>query len=188
MRRDYSVEEYLERLRKLREARPGIAVTTDIIVGFPGETEEDFEGTLKLTEQVRYENQFSFVYSPRPKTSAALRENDWGPIPHEVKIARLERLQKIQKRITTETFAARVGQVEEVLVEGPSWSDPEKRFGRTAHNRSVTFTGDAPTGALVSVLIERSSAAALFGTQRQLVSLPTVSIAEPLRQVESCVA
>src|SRR5690349_4404942 len=102
MRRDYTVEQYMERLEKLRAARPGIAITTDIIVGFPGETEEEFEMTMQLTERVKYDNQFSFVYSPRPKTGAALREKDWGPIPHEVKVARLERLQKLQRRISGE--------------------------------------------------------------------------------------
>ncbi|WP_164018203.1 tRNA (N6-isopentenyl adenosine(37)-C2)-methylthiotransferase MiaB [Pyxidicoccus trucidator] len=177
MRRDYTVVQYLERLEKLRAARPGIAVTTDIIVGFPGETEEEFEMTMKLTEQVRYDNQFSFVFSPRPKTGAALKENDWGPVPHEVKIARLERLQKLQRRISTETTAALVGSEVEVLVEGHSRYDATKRFGRTPENRTVNFDGDAPTGALVKVKVERSTPNALAGQQLAVLSLPTV---EPL--------
>ncbi|MFP2903708.1 tRNA (N6-isopentenyl adenosine(37)-C2)-methylthiotransferase MiaB [Pyxidicoccus sp. 3LFB2] len=177
MRRDYTVVQYLERLEKLRAARPGIAVTTDIIVGFPGETEEEFEMTMKLTEQVRYDNQFSFVFSPRPKTGAALKEHEWGPVPHEVKIARLERLQKLQRRISTETTAALVGTEVEVLVEGHSRYDATKRFGRTPENRTVNFDGDAPTGALVKVAVERSTPNALAGKQLAVLSLPTV---EPL--------
>ncbi|MBF5040889.1 tRNA (N6-isopentenyl adenosine(37)-C2)-methylthiotransferase MiaB [Aggregicoccus sp. 17bor-14] len=174
MRRDYTVVQYLERLEKLRAARPGIAVTTDIIVGFPGETEEDFERTLALTEQVRYENQFSFVFSPRPKTVASLKEDEWGVIPHEVKTARLDRLQKLQKRISGELMAAQVGREVEVLVEGHSKYDPTKRFGRTPENRTVNFEGDAPAGALVRVKIERASVAALAGTQLAVLQPPTV--------------
>jgi tRNA-2-methylthio-N6-dimethylallyladenosine synthase len=177
MRRDYTVVQYLERLNKLREARPGIAVTTDIIVGFPGETEEDFELTLKLTEQVRYDNQFSFVYSPRPKTGAALREKDWGPVPHEVKIARLERLQKVQRQISGEVTSALVGTEVEVLVEGHSRYDATKRFGRTPENRTVNFDGDAPAGALVTVKVDRATPNQLAGKQVAVLSLPTV---EPL--------
>ena len=180
MRRDYTVEKYLERLARLREARPGIAVTTDIIVGFPGETEEDFEKTLELTRQVRYENQFSFVYSPRPKTGAALKESEWGAIPHEVKIERLERLQALQKGITRELMAAQVGTEVEVLVEGRSKTDPAKRFGRTPENRTVNFVGDAPAGALVKVRIETASAAALYGTQGELIEAPEVVVELPL--------
>jgi tRNA-2-methylthio-N6-dimethylallyladenosine synthase len=177
MRRDYTVVQYLERLEKLRAARPGIAVTTDIIVGFPGETEEDFELTMKLTEQVRYDNQFSFVFSPRPKTGAALKEHEWGPVPHEVKIARLERLQKLQRRISTETTAALVGSEVEVLVEGHSRYDATKRFGRTPENRTVNFDGDAPAGAMVTVKVDRSTPNQLSGKQVAVLSLPTV---EPL--------
>ncbi|MBZ4397433.1 tRNA (N6-isopentenyl adenosine(37)-C2)-methylthiotransferase MiaB [Myxococcus sp. MISCRS1] len=177
MRRDYTVEQYLERLRKLRDARPGIAVTTDIIVGFPGETEEDFEMTMKLTEQVRFDNQFSFIYSPRPKTGAALREKDWGPVEHEVKIARLERLQKLQRRISAETTAALVGTEVEVMVEGHSRYDAAKRFGRTPENRTVNFDGDAPAGAFVTVKVDRSTPNQLAGKQVAVLQLPTV---EPL--------
>ena len=174
MRRDYTGVQYLERLEKLRAARPGIAMTTDIIVGFPGETEEDFALTLALTEQVRYDNQFSFIYSPRPKTGAALRENDWGPVPHEVKIERLERLQKLQRRISGEVTAALVGQEVDVLVEGPSRYNPLKRFGRTAENRTVNFDGDAPAGAFVRVKVEGATPNQLSGKQVAVLSPPTV--------------
>jgi tRNA-2-methylthio-N6-dimethylallyladenosine synthase len=163
MRRDYTVEEYLARLRALRRARPGIAVTTDIIVGFPGETEDDFQKTLALTERVRFESQFSFIFSPRPKTAAGIHEEEWGAVPHAVKIERLERLQKLQRRISAEIMAEQLGREVEVLVEGASRSDPSKRFGRTAENRTVNFEGNCPAGALVRVGIDRSSPNALGG-------------------------
>ncbi len=169
MKRDYTVENYLERLAKLRAARPGIAVTTDIIVGFPGESDEDFEKTIALTEQVRYENQYSFIFSPRPKTVAALKEPEWGVVPHEAKIARLERLQKLQRNICAEIMAAEVGREVEVLVEGPSKTDPNRRFGRTPENRVVNFDGDAATGAVVMVHVEKSSPNALGGKQTRVV-------------------
>jgi tRNA-2-methylthio-N6-dimethylallyladenosine synthase len=165
MRRDYTVASYLERLEKLRAARPGIAVTTDIIVGFPSETEEDFEATLQLTREVRYENQFSFIFSPRPKTAAGSHEQEWGPVPHAVKIDRLERLQAVQRQISAEILGAEVGRTVQVLVEGPSKSDPARRFGRAAENRTVNFEGDAAAGSLTPVEIVRASANALTGIQ-----------------------
>jgi tRNA-2-methylthio-N6-dimethylallyladenosine synthase len=177
MRRDYTVEEYLERLHRLRAARPGIAVTTDIIVGFPGETEEDFEATLRLTEQVRFENQFSFVFSPRPKTAAGIHEAEWGPVPHEVKVQRLERLQRLQRRISGEIMSALESSEVEVLVEGSSKNDPARRFGRTPENRTVNFDGDAPAGALVMVRVDRATPNALSGTQTSTLrpgSLPVL--------------
>ena len=173
MRRDYTVEEYLERLGRLRAARPGIAVTTDIIVGFPGETEEDFEATLRLTEQVRFENQFSFIFSPRPRTAAGIHEQEWGAVPHEVKIRRLEQLQHLQRRISGEILAELQGREVEVLVEGDSKFDPLKRFGRTPENRTVNFEGDASAGSLVSVKVEKTSHSALSGRQARV--LPSCS-------------
>ncbi|OJT24278.1 tRNA (N6-isopentenyl adenosine(37)-C2)-methylthiotransferase MiaB [Archangium sp. Cb G35] len=187
MRRDYTVVQYLERLEKLRAARPGIAVTTDIIVGFPGETEEDFALTLELTEKVRYENQFSFIYSPRPKTGAALKEDEWGSVPHEVKIERLERLQKIQRRISGEHTASQVGQEVEVMVEGHSRYNPAKRFGRTPENRTVNFDGDAPAGAFVKVLVESATPNQLSGKQTVVLSQPVVVPPADLPSPETCV-
>jgi tRNA-2-methylthio-N6-dimethylallyladenosine synthase len=174
MRRDYSMEAYLSKLAALRAARPGIAVTTDIIVGFPGETEQDFQATLGLTEAVRFENQFSFCFSPRPRTTAGLKEAEWGQVPHAVKVERLERLQQLQRRITTTVLAAEVGKQVEVLVEGPSRSNPRRRFGRTPENRTVTFEGDAPAGARALVEVTSSSPSSLAGTQAALVDLPPV--------------
>jgi tRNA-2-methylthio-N6-dimethylallyladenosine synthase len=174
MRRDYSMEAYLSKLAALRAARPGIAVTTDIIVGFPGETEEDFQATLRLTERVRFENQFSFCFSPRPRTVASLKEQEWGEVPHAVKLERLERLQRLQRRITTEILAEQVGKRVEVLVEGPSRSDPRRRFGRTPENRTVNFEGDAASGARVLVEVINSSPSSLGGVQAAVVDLPPI--------------
>jgi tRNA-2-methylthio-N6-dimethylallyladenosine synthase len=174
MRRDYSMEAYLGKLAALRAARPGIAVTTDIIVGFPGETEEDFQATLRLTETVRFENQFSFCFSPRPHTTAGLKEAEWGEIPQPVKLERLERLQRLQRRITAEILAGEVGKRLEVLVEGPSRSDPRRRFGRTPENRTVNFEGDAPSGARVLVEVTGSSPSSLAGVQAALLDLPPI--------------
>ena len=178
MRRDYTVAQYQQRLAALRAARPEIAVTTDIIVGFPGETEEDFEATLKLTELVRYDGQFSFVYSPRPKTGAAMREAEWGEVPHAVKVARLDRLQALQKRISKERNVLSVGTEVEVLVEGRSKTDPTRRFGKSPQNRTVNFDGDAPVGSLARIHVGYAGVGALSGKQLEVLSLPVVPIDE----------
>ena len=103
-----------------------------------------------------------------PKTAAGLHEQQWGPVPHEVKIRRLEELQKLQRRISGEIMAQQVNRVVEVLVEGPSKFDPNRRFGRTPENRTVNFEGDAPSGSLVQVQIEGSTPNALRGTQHRV--------------------
>ena len=120
---------------------------------------------MRLTERVRFEHQYSFVFSPRPKTTAGLKEAEWGAVPHEVKIARLDRLQKLQRRISSEISSAQVGTVVEALVEGASKFDAAKRFGRTSENRTVNFEGDAPAGAFARVRVERSTTNALYGQQ-----------------------
>ncbi len=178
MKRDYTIANYLERLAKLRAARPGIAVTTDIIVGFPGETDEDFEKTFALCEQAQFDGQFAFVYSPRPKTVAGLKEDEWGPVPHEVKVKRLERLNALQKQISVGVMAQSVGSTVEVLVEGTSRTNEARRMGRTSQNRVVNFVGDAPVGALVEVKVEASSQSSFAGVQGRVISLPSVVIPE----------
>jgi tRNA-2-methylthio-N6-dimethylallyladenosine synthase len=168
MRRDYTVEGYLDRFRRLSEARSGIAITTDFIVGFPGETEEDFEASLALLESARFENSFSFLYSARPHTAAARRLGsapEWNEVPREVAVGRLERLQASQKRITAERLASERGRVVEVLVEGAS-EDPGGRLGRTPENRLVHLAAaedDAPAGALVLARIVRAGGSSLSG-------------------------
>jgi tRNA-2-methylthio-N6-dimethylallyladenosine synthase len=168
MRRDYTVAQYLERFGRLQAARPGIAVTTDFIVGFPGETDADFEGSLALLERARFENSFSFLFSPRPGTTAAQRVNgapEWLEVPRDVAVDRLERLQAIQRRIVAETLGAVVGSDVEVLVEGPS-EDPARRAGRTPENRVVHFAAteaEAPTGALRRVRVVRAHSSSFAG-------------------------
>ncbi len=169
MRRDYSVAEYLERHRRLSQARPGIAITTDFIVGFPGETDEDFEASLALLAQARFENSFSFLFSPRPRTVAALRLGsgpEWREVPRPVAVARLERLQAAQRRIAADRLAADLGREVEVLVEGAAEDDPDRRFGRTPENRLVHFRAaeeEAPAGALLRVRVVRAGQSSLSG-------------------------
>jgi len=169
MRRDYTVAEYMGRFEKLREARPGIAITTDFIVGFPGETDEDFERSLALLERARFDNSFSFVYSPRPHTGAVRRLGtapEWTEIPREVAVARLERLQAMQRLISSEVLSRQMGATVEVLVEGGLDGEEGRRFGRTLENRMVHFDADpsrAPAGALLPVLVTRSHANSLSG-------------------------
>lgn len=172
MKRDYTAEAYMERLASLRAVRPDIAVTTDVIVGFPGETEEDFARTMALTEAARFDGQYAFVYSPRPKTVAAVKEQEWGHVPHATKVERLERLNRLQRRISAEAMAELRGQTVEVLVEGNSRTDAARRFGRTPHNRVVNFDGDAPAGAIVLVRVEASSSSSLGGVQVRTLSSP----------------
>src|SRR6266542_3952885 len=169
MRRDYGVAEVLDRFERLRAARPGIAVTTDFIVGFPGETDADFEASLALLERARFDQSFSFLFSPRPHTVAALRMNaapDWAEVPREVAVARLERLQAAQRRIAAEILAAQLGRTVEVLVEGAS-ADPGDRRGRTPENWLVHVAADersAPAGALVQARVTRAGQSSLSGT------------------------
>jgi tRNA-2-methylthio-N6-dimethylallyladenosine synthase len=168
MRRDYTVAEYLVRFEKLRAARPGVAITTDFIVGFPGETDADFEASLALLERARFEQSFSFVFSPRPHTIAGLRLGsapEWQEVPREVAVGRLERLLAAQRRIAGEILHAELGRTVEVLVEGPS-EEPGERLGRTPENRVVHLAAseaDAPAGALVQVRVTRAGGSSLSG-------------------------
>ena len=172
MRRNYTWEEYVGRIERLRILRPEIALTSDIIVGFPGETDEDFEGTMRLIDQVRFENLYSFIYSSRPHTSAIRHEETWGIVPHETSVLRLERLQQRQRELTLESNRRLVGQTIEVLVEGPSRTDAAKRMGRTPFNQVVNFQGDAPAGAFARVSVESATVPALSGVQRSFVAPP----------------
>jgi tRNA-2-methylthio-N6-dimethylallyladenosine synthase len=166
MRRTYSRERYLKLVQELRAAIPDLALTTDIIVGFPGETEDDFRETLEVVEEVGFDAAFTFVYSPRAGTEAAAMEEQ---IPNEVKVERMERLVELVQRIAAARNAARVGSVEEVLVEGPSRTDADLLRGRTRRNTTVNFTGDAQPGDLVDVTIERATSTTLAGVQSALV-------------------
>ena len=151
MKRAYSRERYLDKVRMIREAIPDVAITTDIIVGFPGETEADFAQTLSLVEEVRYDAAYTFQYSPRPMTEAAGME---GHLPKEVVQERYERLTTLQDRISYESNVAAIGRAEELLVEGPSKKDPARLTGRTRTNKLVHFHGaDLGEGALCEVSI-----------------------------------
>ena len=172
MRRDYTVASYEAKIAALRAAVPRISLTSDVIVGFPGETDADFEATLRLVERVRYDNLYSFPYPSRPHTTARLKEADWGEVPHETKIQRLERLQELQREISAAVMAEAVGTDVEVLVEGPSRTDRNRLCGHTAENRMVNFEGVVPPGALASVRIEASSPASLRGRVAGLLKPP----------------
>jgi tRNA-2-methylthio-N6-dimethylallyladenosine synthase len=167
MRRTYTRERYLALVDKLRGAIPDLALGTDIIVGFPGETEEDFAETLDVVAEVGYDSAFTFVYSPRHGTEAAAMDEQ---VPHEVKVERMERLVDVVQRVAHERNTARIGRVEEVLVEGPSRTDPSLLRGRTRRNTTVNFAGDAHAGDLVPVLIEGATSTTLRGTQHALAA------------------
>jgi tRNA-2-methylthio-N6-dimethylallyladenosine synthase len=160
MRRTYSQERYLKLADRLRDAIPDVALGTDVIVGFPGETEEDFQQTLDVIERVRYDSAFTFIYSPRQGTDAAALPDQ---VPEAVKHERLERLVEVVQRIAAERNAERVGRIEEVLVEGPSRTDPSVLRGRTRRNTTVNFAGSAAAGDLVDVVIEGSTSTTLRG-------------------------
>lgn len=134
MRRFYTREQYLERVRALRQARANLAFSTDIIVGFPGETEEDFLATVSLVEEVRFDNAYSFLFSPRPGTAAALRKDD---TTEAVKTERLMRLQTRQREIATDLHRAEAGRLHEIMLEGPSKKTAVNWTGRTSQNIPV---------------------------------------------------
>ncbi len=150
MRRTYSRERYLRLVDELRAAVPDLALTTDLIVGFPGETDGDFDDTCSLVEEVGFDGAFTFVYSPRSGTEAAAMPDQ---VPDELKRERIERLVEVVQRVAAERNARRVGLVEEVLVEGASRTDPSLLRGRTRRNTTVNFAGSADGGELVPVRI-----------------------------------
>ncbi|MGI6284988.1 tRNA (N6-isopentenyl adenosine(37)-C2)-methylthiotransferase MiaB [Neomoorella humiferrea] len=161
MHRGYTREQYLELVTNLRRHIPGIGLTTDLIVGFPGETEEDFQETLDLVAKVEFDNAFTFMFSPRKGTVAAGLP---GQLPQEVKKERLKRLMELQNKISLAKNEALVGEVVEVLVEGPSKTDPSKLSGRTRTNKLVIFPGDAElTGRLVNVRLTKAQTWLLKG-------------------------
>jgi tRNA-2-methylthio-N6-dimethylallyladenosine synthase len=165
MRRTYTRERYLDRVALLREHVPDVALTTDIIVGFPGETEEDFGQTLSLCEQVAYDGAFTFVFSPRRGTEAATLPDQ---VPHPVKVERMERLVEVIQRNARERAQRFVGRTLEVLVEGPSRTDPTKLRGRSRHNKAVNFSGLAQAGEYVQVEIASATSQTLAGEESLL--------------------
>jgi tRNA-2-methylthio-N6-dimethylallyladenosine synthase len=164
MRRTYTRERYLDRVAQIREHVPDCALSTDVIVGFPGETEEDFAQTLSVVEEVGYDSAFTFVFSPRRGTRAATIEQ--GLVPHEVKIERMGRLLEVVGRRALERAERFVGREVEVLVEGPSRTDPARMRGRTRHNKAVNFAGSGAPGRLVGVEITGATSQTLTGRER----------------------
>lgn len=162
MRRRHTREEYLELVDRLRSALPGLQLSTDMIVGFPGETDDDFAETLSLTQAVRFHSMFSFKYSPRPNTLAAQRMPD--DVPEEQKTRRIMELQAVQKGIQAELHAASLGRTVEVLVDTSSRRRPWELAGRTSGNTVVNFPGDTSwMGSFVDVTIERTGAFGVWG-------------------------
>ena len=160
MRRTYDRTRYMQRVEMIRERVPDCAITTDIIVGFPGETEQDFAETLEVAEEVGYDSAFTFLFSPRRGTEAAELADQ---LPHAVKRERMERLVEVVQRRARERSSRFVDTTQEVLVEGPSRTDPERLRGRTRHNKTVNFTGLGQPGELVDVEITSATSTTLAG-------------------------
>jgi len=168
MKRTYDRERYLDRVAMIREHVPDCALSTDIIVGFPGETEAEFSETLEVAEQVRYDSAFTFVFSPRRGTAAA----DYGDqLPHTIKRERMERLLEVVQRRAHERAQRFVGRTMEVLVEGPSRTDESRLRGRTRHNKAVNFDGSAAAGELVKVQVAAATSQSLTGVEARLASV-----------------
>jgi tRNA-2-methylthio-N6-dimethylallyladenosine synthase len=167
MRRTYSRERFVRLAGELRAAVPDLALTTDLIVGFPGETEEDFRETVEAVEEVGFDGAYTFVFSPRQGTEAATMADQ---VSDEVKRDRIERLIDAVQRVAHERNRARVGGVEEVLVEGPSRTDPSVLRGRTRRNTTVNFAGTALAGELVEVAIEGATSTTLRGSQTAAIA------------------
>ena len=160
MRRTYDRQRYMDRVALIREHVPDCAITTDIIVGFPGETDADFEETMEVVDEVGYDGAFTFVFSPRRETEAAEMGEQ---VPHPVKKERMERLVELVQRRATERAERFLGREVEVLVEGPSRKDPSRLRGKTRHNKTVHFDGEGRPGELVNVEITDSTSMTLGG-------------------------
>lgn len=161
MERGYRIEEYLDIISEVRNKIPGVALSTDIIIGFPGETESDFDRTLELVESVGFDNIFYFNYSPRPHTSAQYFESQ---VPETEKDCRFQKLRELERSIVSRKNESLVGSFQEVLVEGRSKRAPYRLTGRTPANKLVHFPGpDQIIGRLVPVQIERATSSSLYG-------------------------
>jgi tRNA-2-methylthio-N6-dimethylallyladenosine synthase len=168
MRRTYSRERYLRLVAEMRAAISDLALTTDLIVGFPGETEDDFRETTEVVEEVGFDGAFTFVFSPRSGTEAAEMPDQ---LPEIVKRERIERLIDVVQRSAARRNAERVGRIEEVLVEGPSRTDPAVLRGRTRRNTTMNFTGPASPGELVPVEVYGATSTTLRGEQVVLAAV-----------------
>ncbi|MBK9575064.1 MAG: tRNA (N6-isopentenyl adenosine(37)-C2)-methylthiotransferase MiaB [Rhodoferax sp.] len=162
MKRGYTAMEYKSTVRKLRAIRPEMALSSDFIVGFPGETEDDFNRLMKLIDDVGFDNSFSFIFSPRPGTPAANLADD---TPHDVKLKRLQHLQGVVDANMRRISESRLATVQRILVEGPSTRDPAELMGRTECNRAVNFAGppSSLTGQMIDVRITETRSYSLRG-------------------------
>jgi len=167
MRRTYDRQRYMDRVSLIREHVPDCAITTDVIVGFPGETEADFEQTLEVVDEVGYDGAFTFIFSPRRETEAAEMGEQ---VPHPVKAERMERLVELVQARATERAQRFVGREMEVLVEGTSRTNETRFRGRTRHNKAVNFDGDAKPGDLIDVEITEATSQTLGGVAAQPLS------------------
>ena len=170
MHRGYTAERYLRRLAEARAAVPDLAVTTDLIVGFPGETDDDFERTLEVVAEAEYDSAYTFVFSPRPGTEAATRTGEFVPV--DVIADRFERLRVVVERSALAKHTARIGRVEEVLVEGPSKKDRAVATGRTRQNKLVHFAADLPPGTYATVHVTGAAPHHLRGDLVDVVARP----------------
>ena len=158
MKRGYTAMEYKSTIRKLRAIRPDLSMSSDFIVGFPGETEEDFQKLMKLITDVGYDTSFSFIFSPRPGTPAANLHDD---TPHDVKLKRLQHLQAVVEENVQRISASRVGTVQRILVTGPSRKNPQELMGRTECNRIVNFDAGPHSARLVGQMLDVKITSAL---------------------------
>ena len=165
MRRTYDRQRYMDRVALIREHVPDCSITTDIIVGFPGETDADFEQTMEVVDEVAYDSAFTFVFSPRRETEAATMD---GQLPHPVKVERMERLVELVQRRAKERAQRFVGREMEVLVEGTSRTDESRLRGLTRHNKAVNFEGTAAPGEMVRVEISEATSQTLLGAEKLL--------------------
>jgi tRNA-2-methylthio-N6-dimethylallyladenosine synthase len=181
MKRAYTRRRYIEKVQMVRNAIPDVAISTDIIVGFPGETEDDFRQTLDLASEARYDSAYMFQYSPRPMTAAAEFPDQ---VPKEVVQDRFDRLVDLQRTLSLESNRRMIGRTEEVIVEGPSKKDPGRMTGRTRTNKLVHFASDdTAEGAFASVVVTGAGAHHLEGEvvggvrapERRTLTLPLLS-------------
>jgi len=183
MRRGYTAERYLERLAAARAAVPDLAVTTDLIVGFPGETEDDLERTLEVAAEAEYDSAYTFVFSPRPGTRAADMVADF--VDPDVVTERMERLRAVVERSALRKHEARIGRREEVVVEGPSKRDPTQLTGRTGQNKLVHFARpDGPTlgeGSYAEVVVTGAARHHLTGELVSVTARPRHRVLIPVQ-------
>jgi len=180
MHRGYNAERYLRVIDEARSIIPDLAITTDIIVGFPGETNEDFEQTLRVAAEAEYDSAYTFVFSPRPGTEAAEMVDDF--VNPQVVRERYERLRVVIERSARQRHAARIGRVEEVVVEGPSKRDPAVTTGRTRQNKLVHFSSPEPLklGSYATVTVTDASMQYLLGDFNELIAVPTRRVRIPV--------